>query len=98
MVTVINMDTTNDNAISPRGTVNPHWMPLPTPGLRCPFTGMTRSRISRLLKTAEGAIRQVSLREPDRKHGTRLVHVSSLLAYLETRATNQAEKGAVEPE
>lgn len=93
----INMDTTNNTPIAPRGTVNPQWMPLPPPGLRCAFTGMTRSRICRLLATSAGAIRQVSLREPGRKHGTRLVHVATLLAYLETRATTQAATGTTEP-
>lgn len=83
------MNTINKNTST---TELSQWSALPAPGHRCPVSGLTRSRLYQLLQTSHGAIRQVSLKEPGRAHGTRLVHVPSLLEYLDGLATSQARQ------
>lgn len=62
----------------------PTWIRLPTRG-RCPYTGLHRGKIYELIKT--DAIRSAVVRSPGRKEGTRVVLLSSLLAFIEAQAT-----------
>jgi hypothetical protein len=84
------MDTNHQTTTLVTREAQPLWAPLPAPGHRCPYCGLTRGRLYQLLNTAAGAIRQVSLREEGRARGTRLIDVPSLLAYLGTLAEAQA--------
>jgi len=59
----------------------PEWVRLPRQGEAEPRTGLTRSVLNRLC--TEKKVKSVSLREEGKKRGTRLVHLPSLLSYLE---------------
>lgn len=59
----------------------PEWVRLPRQGDAEPRTGLTRSVLNRLC--TEKKVKSVSLRDDGKKRGTRLVHLPSLLAYLE---------------
>ena len=54
------------------------------------MTGMSASRLYRLIAHAGGAIRTVSLQEEGRSRGTRLVDPASLLSYLSRLAEAQS--------
>jgi hypothetical protein len=59
----------------------PEWVRLPRQGEAEPRTGLTRSVLNRLCN--EKKVKSVSLRDEGKKRGTRLVHLPSLLSYLE---------------
>ena len=61
------------------------WIPLPRQGERCPISGLQRGRLLTLI--TEGKIKSSHLREGNAKRGSRLVHVESLLAFIESHAT-----------
>ena len=59
----------------------PEWVRLPRQGEAEPRTGLTRSVLNRLC--TEKKVKSVSLRDEGKKRGTRLVHLPTLLSYLE---------------
>ena len=87
------MDTSTTTSDHAPGGPNPHWVPPPANGHRCRITGLTHGRFYQLLKAAGSRIRTVSLKEDGRTRGTRLVHVPSLLAYLDTLPMGSEQKG-----
>jgi hypothetical protein len=65
------------------------WVYLPADGKKCPRTGFSRATIYRLLKRAGGMIITVNLKEKGKDKGRRLLHVGSMLDYLDRLAASQ---------
>lgn len=63
----------------------PVWVRAPKRGPER-YTGLTRPKLYAL--AAAGKIRSTSLREPGMKFGTRLFHLPSILAFIETHAAS----------
>jgi hypothetical protein len=66
-------------------TLQYRWVPLPKPGKKC---GLGRSKINTLiLPTRENnfrpPVKSASLRQPGQQKAARVIHLASLLAYLE---------------
>ena len=76
------MRTTNtNNKIGSLGGANgTQWIRLPKPGQHESNTGLTRSVLTRLCD--EGKVKSISLRDPDKTRGCRLVNLECLLHYL----------------
>jgi hypothetical protein len=75
------------NAVHP---IRPEFIRLPKSGL-CPWTGLSRAKLNQLiLPTASNGhkppVKSVCLRKPGAIKGARLVHLSSLLAYLHSNS------------
>ena len=60
----------------------PVWIRLPKPGDTDPITSLPRSSLWELVQRSKGQIRTVSLRRPGATKGTRLIHLQSLLDFL----------------
>ena len=60
----------------------PVWIRLPKPGDSDPITSLPRSSMWELVQRSKGKIRTVSLRKPGATKGTRLIHLASLLDFL----------------
>src|SRR5579859_4650284 len=60
----------------------PEFIRVPTKGL-CPWTGLSRSKFYGLI--SEGVVGTVCLRKRGAVRGTRLIHLRSLLNYLESQ-------------
>ena len=63
------------------------FIPLPVTGEREKYTGLSRGRLNSLILPNQrngyrAPVRSVSLREPGRKRGTRLIDFHSLMEYL----------------
>ena len=84
------MNTTTDTIqIPPRlqAPAEPEFIRLPPPGVRCPFTGLSRSALNELiLPTAANnfapPVRSYCLRKRGAKTGIRLLNYSSLKAHI----------------
>jgi hypothetical protein len=72
-------------APQPVTVARPEWTRLPKPGTLCPWTGLSRSKLWEVLQT--GKVRNVCLRKPGAVRGARLIHLASLLAYLDSLAS-----------
>ena len=64
----------------------PEFIRLPRAGTVCPWTGLGRTYLFMLCK--EGKVRSVSLRKEGAPRGVRLIHLTSVLEYIE-KAANQ---------
>jgi len=62
------------------GDIRPEFVPVPKPGARCPYTGLSRSYICALI--ASGEIESVSLRKQGRTRGKRLIVYKSLSDFI----------------
>lgn len=71
----------NKNTPEAVNVITPEWVRLPRQGDAEPRTGLSRSVLNRLC--VEGKVKSVSLRDEGKLRGTRLVHLPSLLSYLE---------------
>lgn len=71
------LDPTNRVALLPL------WVRLPRPGDTDPITSLPRSSMWELVQRSKGKIRTVSLRKPGATKGTRLIHLQSLLDFLD---------------
>ncbi len=69
-----NSSTTN------REASRPEWVRIPKPRTTCPYSGLSRAHVHRLVK--EGEIESMSLRKRGAKTGVRLVSYDSLMAYI----------------
>lgn len=76
------MNTKNtSNTTAPLAGANTiQWIRLPKPGQHDSNTGLTRSVLTRLC--LEGKVKSISLRDPGKARGCRLVNLASLLSYL----------------
>ena len=75
----MNTTITRTDKITP-GKNEPHWIRLPKTGQLESRTGLTRSALTRLCD--EGKVKSISLRDPAKTRGCRLVNLESLLRYL----------------
>ena len=76
--------------------VPPTWIRLPKSGRLCPYTGLSRSGLNALILGTKPPVKSVSLKKRYAVRGTRLIHLGSLLAYIEAMAQsqgNQPQKG-----
>lgn len=75
-------------------TPTPIWTRLPYRG-ECKVSGLKRGKLERLCVPSarnnhRPPVRSVTLREPGQRRAMRLIHVPSLLAYLDHLADEQA--------
>lgn len=73
--------------------VYPEWTRLPKSGTRCPWTGLTRSKLNELVLPCAAndfkpPVRSACLRQRGRVKGVRLIHLASLLAFIEQQIDN----------
>ena len=71
------------------GGVVPIWVRLPHSGKPCPFTGLSRSALNSLILGNKPLVKSVSLRKRYAIRGTRLIHLRSLLEYIDGVAAAQ---------
>lgn len=68
------------------------WVRMPYRGV-CRYTGLGRSKMTALIRSPKRGekppVRSVLLREPGAKRGVRLVHLPSLLSYLDSLSLQQ---------
>ncbi len=79
------LDATNRMAILPI------WIRLPKPGDTDPITSLPRSSLWELVLRSGGRIRTVSLRKAGATKGTRLIHLASLLDFLNGMKGGEAD-------
>lgn len=75
--------------------LRPEWSRLPSPGERCPITGLSRSTLNSLILPSQEnshkpPVRSICLRKPGRARGARLIHLQSLLDHLDSMASGAA--------
>ena len=81
--------------VTPTEDARPEWVRLPKPGTLCAWTGLSRSKLWETLQT--GKVRNICLRKPGAQRGARLIHLASLLGYLDS-LTDEAANLGTEPE
>jgi len=69
----------------------PIWIRLPKSGHACPWTGLSRSALNALILGPNPPVKSVSLKKRHAIRGTRLIHLESLLAYIEGVAAAQPD-------
>lgn len=79
----------NIEAGNPASGHRPEFIRLPKGGL-CPWTGLSRAKMYELILPCESngfkaPVKSVCLRKPGAVKGARLIHLQSLLGYLEER-------------
>jgi hypothetical protein len=62
------------------------WARIPT---ACAMCGIGRSRFYELLNESKGKIKTLLLKSPGATSGARLIHIPSLLGYLDSMAAKQ---------
>lgn len=67
----------------------PEFIRLPKSGLRCPWTGLSRSALYELILPAQAPVKSVVLKRRAAKRGIRLIHLPSLVAYLDAHGVAQ---------
>lgn len=67
----------------------PEFIRLPKSGLRCPWTGLSRSALYELILPAQAPVKSVVLKRRGAKRGQRLICVSSLFSYLHAQGVAQ---------
>ena len=70
-------------------SAQPVWIRLPKAGSLCQYTGLSRSGMNQLILGSNAPVKSISLRKRYAVRGTRLIHLESLLAYLEAVADSQ---------
>jgi len=68
----------------PSPASRPEWIRLAKPGSLCPWTGLSRSKLWEVLQS--GKVKHLCLKKPGAQRGARLIHLGSLLSYLESLA------------
>ena len=63
-----------------REASRPEWVRIPKPRTTCPYSGLSRAHVHRLVK--EGEVESMSLRKRGARTGVRLVSYDSLMAYI----------------
>ncbi len=69
-------------------STRPEWIRLPKPGRSCFWTGLTRSKLNELVLACHGndfkpQVKSRSLRKAGAIKGVRLIHLQSLIEYIE---------------
>jgi hypothetical protein len=75
-------------------TIYPEWIRLPKSGHLCPWTGLTRSKLNELVlpcpaNDGKAVVKSICLRKRGAQKGVRLIHLRSLLDYLEAQGRDQ---------
>ncbi len=78
----------------PDGT-RPEWIRLPSPKVKCPFTGLSRSTLYQLVGHTEAngfkpPVKSIVIRKRGAARGVRLISYDSLMAYLASVTTDPA--------
>lgn len=65
----------------------PEYIPIPRPGTKCPYCGLSRSGIYNLIRPYKvngykAVVNSSVVRLPGKKRGRRMVHYDSLMEYL----------------
>lgn len=71
----------------------PVWIRLPREGRRCPFTGLTRASLNKLILGDDPKVDSTSVMDEGATRGVRLIRLRSLLDYLDRLQREQEEKG-----
>ena len=75
------------NAPQSTHSKKPEWIRLPKAGQLEPNTGLGRTKLNQLILPTKDRptppVHSISVREPHQKRGVRLIHLQSLLDYLE---------------
>lgn len=82
----------------PQGTpvTQPTWIRLPKTGQLCPYTGLSRSAMNALILGKNPPVKSVSLKKRCAVRGVRLIHLGSLLDYIEGMAAAQQPADSTE--
>lgn len=72
----------------------PVWIGLPKSGTVCRYTGLSRSGLNALILGKNPPVKSVSLKQRYAVRGRRLIHLQSLLDYIEGMATAQAAENS----
>ena len=85
--------TTENVPTTPRiqTPAEPEFLRLPPPGVRCPFTGLSRSALNELILPTElngfkPPVRSFCIRRRGARTGIRLIDYASLKAYIHANA------------
>ena len=70
----------NNSDANNREASRPEWVRIPKPRTTCPFSGLSRAHMHRLVQA--GDVESMSLRKRGAKFGIRLVSYDSLMAYI----------------
>jgi len=70
----------NNSNANNREASRPEWVRIPKPRTTCPYSGLSRAHVHRLVK--EGEVESMSLRKRGARTGVRLVSYDSLMAYI----------------
>jgi hypothetical protein len=70
----------------------PIWIDLPRSGERCRYTSLSRSALNALILGKNPPVKSVSLRKQYAVRGKRLIHLGSLLDYIEGKAAAQGNQ------
>lgn len=67
----------------------PRWIRLPKTGMRCPYSGLSRSKLNQLVLATEAndyrpLVRSKSCNQPGKIRGVRLIDYISLMDYLDS--------------
>jgi len=91
----------NPNMIVQGGAnpIRPEWVRIPPEGKHCPYSGLSRRGIINLCvphrcNGHNPPVRSVLIRTTGRVSGRRMVHLASLLGFMEAQATQQAAKAS----
>jgi hypothetical protein len=84
------MNTTTENVSTPpriQTPAEPEFLRLPPPGVRCPFTGLSRSALNELILPTElngfkPPVRSFCIRRRGARTGIRLIDYASLKSYI----------------
>ena len=88
------MNMTTENVPTPpriQTPAEPEFLRLPPPGVRCPFTGLSRSALNELILPTElndfaPPVRSFCIRKRGARTGIRLIDYASLKAYIRANA------------
>ena len=84
---------------APQPTAVAEWIRLPRSGTTCPRTGLSRSILNQLVLPCKAndhrpPVKSIALRKPGAIRGCRLIHLASLLQFLEQVAVSQGNQPA----
>ena len=73
--------------------IKPEFIRLPKPGMRCPWTGLSRGKMNQIVLPCKEngykpPVRSVSIRQRGQKFAVRLVFFDSLIEYLKSCETD----------
>lgn len=67
----------------------PIWIRLPRNNEKCKYTGLSRTALNGIILGKNPPVRSVSLKKRYAVRGTRLIHLQSLLDYIDNAAAQQ---------